>query len=186
MNKLSLPTIRYIAFACAIAALLVHHVALAEVELPRKIMNLAKLTGDITMQLNTDQLNTDPEPDLTPCDGCTDYQVFITSKKWAVVTRTPDDYCLAVFSDSSSVYDWTENLNPGTSVYCGENKNGKKTCCTMRKGFEIAYSQVQSQVEDALRTCADSCTDPDECVVLGGYSLGSAVGMCKVGEVHRA
>jgi Lipase (class 3) len=156
---------------CSIAVLLaVFYSAFAEevVELPRKIMDLAKLTGDITEQINAE--------DFTPCQGCTDFQVFNTTKKWAVVTRTSDDYCLAVFKDTGSINDWTENLNPGVTMHCEEDENGKKICCKMRKGFKIAYSYLQTQVEDALRECASSCIDPDECVVLAGYSLGSAVG----------
>jgi Lipase (class 3) len=162
--------------ACAIAvvALVLHHhdysfVAEAVELLPRKIMDLAKLTADITEQINADDFT-------TPCQGCTDFQVFTTTKKWAVVTRTSTDYCLAVFKDTGSTSDWAENLNPGVAVHCDEDGNGKTICCKMRKGFKIAYSYLQTQVEDALRTCADSCIDPDECVVLGGYSLGGAVG----------
>ena len=160
---------RCIALLCIAAPFLVGAID----EIDREIAELALLSGTITAAVREN-----PESE-TPCAGCTDYRVFYKDKSsFAVVTRTPQQKCLIVFSDSNIVVrDWLENLDPGTSIICDKDE---QECCKVRRGFKVAFTSnlfaggKEEEVEQALRDCADTCINPDECVVMGGYSQGGA------------
>jgi Lipase (class 3) len=147
--------------------------------LPRKILELAILTSELTVQMRS---TTNREP----CEGCTAFQVYENKLEasWALVTRTPqNDSCLVIFSESATPFDWADNFNPGWSPYCENdyynNSTGdiKKTCCNVRQGFIRAYSIVRKFVDNALGNCCAANSDPEEeCrVFLTGASKGSAV-----------
>jgi Lipase (class 3) len=147
--------------------------------LPRYILEVAQIVGSLTYQIGD-------TADRTPCPGCSAnlFHVFEQGPSyWAVVTQTKHTgHCLAVFSDTSTVQDWLlENFNPQTAEYCqedasqGEDGTTTTSCCKMRKGFERTYeSTFRQELEDSLRACARQCTDPDDCVILSGYSQGGA------------
>jgi hypothetical protein len=151
--------------------------------LPRYVLEVAQITGSLTYQIGD-------TADRSPCQGCNAnlFHVFEQGPSyWAVVTQTTSTgHCLAVFSDTSTVQDWLlENFNPQTAEYCQaaspeeeEEEGGTTTttsCCKMRKGFERTYeSTFRQELEDSLKACASQCSDPDDCVILSGYSQGGA------------
>jgi hypothetical protein len=53
---------------------------------------------------------------------------------------------------------------------------GKKHCCTTHSGFYTAYhAGYLVELEAAIRKCAKTCQNPDECVVFTGHSQGGAI-----------
>jgi pimeloyl-ACP methyl ester carboxylesterase len=81
------------------------------------------------------------------------------------------------------VDDWLQNFLLGTEQVCKEgNPNGgvaareEQVCCHTRTGFYQAYNAAyKNDMEASLRKCANDCSNPDECVVLVGYSQGAAI-----------
>lgn len=87
-------------------------------------------------------------------------------------------YCFVAFRGTSLTFDdWAQNIRIGNFEVCVDIEgDGVDTCCTSRIGFYDAYDTTyRAEVEESVRECAKSCTDPDECVVITGHSQGGAV-----------
>lgn len=94
----------------------------------------------------------------------------------ALTAQTKDGYCFVAFRGTSLTWDdWKQNLEIGNEDICVDLA-GTQKCCTSRKGFYDAYDTVyRAQVEQAVRNCAKTCDDLNECVVITGHSQGGAI-----------
>ena len=161
----------------------------ADLVLSRRIMNLA-LTGaelsSLAYQENPPRsgyqrfaLFTDGTFycfDLKYCDRKMLNTCLNTEPNQAIVAKK-DGYCYASFR--GSVWAWTDwqALDFGEEKICvEEEKDGFQNCCSTRRGFYKTYNtSYKKKMEAAIRRCAKSCTNPDECVVFTGHSQGGAI-----------
>jgi hypothetical protein len=89
-----------------------------------------------------------------------------------------DGYCFAAFRGTTMTWvDWQQNFELGKEEVCiTEGMLGSKHCCSTRSGFYRAYNtDYRGKLEAAIRKCAKTCANPDECVVLTGHSQGGAI-----------
>ena len=95
----------------------------------------------------------------------------------ALTAKTKDGYCFVSFRGTSMTWeDWKQNLDMGTKEICVNIDAAVEKCCTSRKGFYEAYNtDYRAEVEKAVRDCAETCDDKDECVVITGHSQGGAI-----------
>lgn len=86
-------------------------------------------------------------------------------------------YCFAAFRGTTLTWvDWQQNIELGSEEICESTSMSHKTCCTVRAGFYHAYdTKYRNELESAIRECAKSCKNPDECVVFTGHSQGGAI-----------
>lgn len=91
----------------------------------------------------------------------------------AVVARGKDGYCYGAFRGTMmDLSDWYQNLDPSRE----EVSNVGGGSCDVRQGYKRGYfTNYYEEFERALRACADTCADKDECVVLTGHSQGGAI-----------
>jgi pimeloyl-ACP methyl ester carboxylesterase len=89
-----------------------------------------------------------------------------------------DGYCFAAFRGTTmTMADWGQNLQLGMKDVCKKGVLGAKQCCSTRSGFYEAYytPDYHAELEVAIRKCAKTCADPNECVVFTGHSQGGAI-----------
>jgi hypothetical protein len=89
-----------------------------------------------------------------------------------------DGYCFAAFRGTTMTReDWSQNFALGhTDVCSSESLGGPPTCCSTRSGYYDAYDTAyRKSLELAVRKCAKSCKNKNECVVFTGHSQGGAV-----------
>jgi Lipase (class 3) len=94
----------------------------------------------------------------------------------ALTAKTKNGYCFVAFRGTSLTWDdWKQNLEIGNQDICVDVA-GTEKCCTSRIGFFQAYNTTyRHEVEQAVRDCAKTCVDKDECVVITGHSQGGAI-----------
>jgi hypothetical protein len=88
------------------------------------------------------------------------------------------DYCFAAFRGTTSTWiDWQQNFDPTTKNICvktggtNQQQQQQQQCCTTRNGYFDAFSASYIKVlEEKVRSCAKTCTNKDECLVLTGHS----------------
>lgn len=109
---------------------------------------------------------------------------------WADSNGEPDqalvaklgDTCWGAFRGTENqdslgnvVADWLQNIDGAKTEICSAS-GGIRRCCSARRGFVEAYhASFQSDFESALRSCAATCTNPEDCVRLTGSSQGGAI-----------
>jgi hypothetical protein len=73
------------------------------------------------------------------------------------------------------LYSWEQNINLGEVDIYKDNNNSTGEFCTARAGFAefIDTPEIREATQD-LFTCIESCSDPDDCVVITGHSQGGA------------
>lgn len=78
-------------------------------------------------------------------------------------------YCFGAFRGTTMTWiDWQQNFNPGKQEICKGDD-----CCMSRTGFYEGYwTGYKNEFEQAIRDCAKTCSNIDECVVLTGHSQG--------------
>lgn len=54
-------------------------------------------------------------------------------------------------------------------------EGAQQRCCSV-VAFDYDYDPIHHNMEQSLRSCAKDCVNPDECVVLTGFSYGGAAG----------
>eukprot|EP00565_Helicotheca_tamesis_P002242 CAMPEP_0185738276 /NCGR_PEP_ID=MMETSP1171-20130828/32447_1 /TAXON_ID=374046 /ORGANISM="Helicotheca tamensis, Strain CCMP826" /LENGTH=397 /DNA_ID=CAMNT_0028409443 /DNA_START=207 /DNA_END=1401 /DNA_ORIENTATION=+ len=100
------------------------------------------------------------------------YYVSENSPDKAIVANV-DGYCYFAFAGSEAdVSDWMQNFDPRTEPVYDDDGNS----CDAREGFVRAYNApFKEEAEGALRGCAATCDNPEECVVLTGHSQGGSI-----------
>lgn len=96
------------------------------------------------------------------------------------MTASVDGYCFAVFrglkqqsSFEALVEEIQQNLDHEDIEICSDDG----VCCSVNEGAFNDYNfTYRSDLENDLRECANSCSDPDQClVVLTGHSQGGSI-----------
>jgi hypothetical protein len=70
---------------------------------------------------------------------------------------------------------WLQNLNLGKLDIYKDNNNATGDFCVARAGFaDFLFTKVVAEAYQDLKNCAETCSDPDHCVVITGHSQGGA------------
>lgn len=96
----------------------------------------------------------------------------------AIVAKK-DGYCFANYRGNSLTWtDW-DAQDFGREKICWEDSSAigfGQYCCSTRIGFARAFNSTsRREIENAVRSCAQGCSNPDECVVFAGHSEGGAI-----------
>ena len=84
---------------------------------------------------------------------------------------------LGISSDPVAIKDWISNFTPLDGGTTGKAWScGGCGCCEGRANFVATlYNEFWEEFRETLLSCAQSCSDPNDCVVLGGHSQGGAI-----------
>uniref|UniRef100_A0A7S1UZX3 Fungal lipase-type domain-containing protein n=2 Tax=Grammatophora oceanica TaxID=210454 RepID=A0A7S1UZX3_9STRA len=158
----------------------------ADVVLTKNIMNLIKTGAELSILAYEEDIPADDNH-----SEYTGFQFYDEEPDQALVVKTHDGYCYGAFRGTTLTWiDWSQNFDPTTSDVCvnvttsttTNTTNSTSTpddvevCCTTRNGFYEAYhTSYDIELEQAIRECAKSCSNPDECVIFTGHSQGGAI-----------
>eukprot|EP00527_Entomoneis_sp_CCMP2396_P004298 CAMPEP_0198141192 /NCGR_PEP_ID=MMETSP1443-20131203/4226_1 /TAXON_ID=186043 /ORGANISM="Entomoneis sp., Strain CCMP2396" /LENGTH=514 /DNA_ID=CAMNT_0043803845 /DNA_START=41 /DNA_END=1585 /DNA_ORIENTATION=+ len=145
---------------------LVPQVSADDVILSRHIMELANYTAYLSSLAYEEAPSVDPDMD---------YLKFFDAEPDQALVIKRGGYCFGVFRGTTMTWDdWSQNLEVGNHEICADDTD-EKTCCTTRVGFWHCYdTEYKNKMESALKECAETCDNMDECVVLTGHSQGGA------------
>lgn len=140
----------------------------ADLNVTKKIIEISLATSLLSEILFLPQLYTNPS------EGYDSFELFTMEPDVSVVAKK-GGFCYGVArATTASIADQRQNFGKDTRVICSEQD--ETNCCTAHKGWSDAYNNsFREEFETALRDCAATCDDADECVVLGGMSQGAAI-----------
>ena len=73
------------------------------------------------------------------------------------------------------LYSWEQNIDLGEVNIYKDNDNTTDEFCVARAGFaEFVLTPEVLPAYEELSTCVDTCSDPEDCVVITGHSQGAA------------
>lgn len=99
---------------------------------------------------------------------------FYTEDPDAVLLAQKYGRCFVAFRrDSRQISDWLQNFNlHNKDVY---KDNGFSEKCSTRAGFaDFLYEPVAIEALADIHDCMNTCEDPDNCLILTGFSQGAA------------
>lgn len=154
--------------AILVAASSIASPAAADLVLNEKIWKLTQVSAELSA------LAYDEPP--VPAEDYDIFQIFTEEPDQALVVQH-EGYCYAAFRGTTLTReDWRQNFKFGTREVCAPAA-AIDECCSTRTGFYQAYNtKYSSRLELALRKCAKSCSNKNECVVLTGHSQ---VSLCR-------
>jgi hypothetical protein len=131
-------------------------------------LNLTEISIDLSLTAYFD----DPENR----GGYDLFKVFEDSDDRAIVA-SKFDACFVAFRGVRlrNVRDVAQALTPGKAQFC--QRQNANNCCSAAKGTIDAFqSDYMENVRTTLQSCtANTCSNPDECVVLTGHSQGGSI-----------
>lgn len=147
----------------------------ADVVLNKKLMKIALQAGNLSA------LAYEENP---PGDEYQDFGYWDEEPDQALIAQI-DGYCFGAFRGTTMTWnDWSQNFQPGKQEIC--QSSSQNDCCMSRSGFYDGYwTGYKDEFEQAIRDCAKSCSNIDECVVLTGHSQGGECICCFVARYDR-
>ena len=144
----------------------------SDLVLSKRIMDLVVTSAKLSKSAYAEE-----EPSDSVNAEYSDLRFFNEEPDQALTAKTKDGYCFVSFRGTSMTWeDWKQNLDMGTKDICVNIDAGVEKCCTSRRGFYQAYNTgYATEVEKAVRDCAKTCDNKDECVVITGHSQGGAI-----------
>jgi hypothetical protein len=84
--------------------------------------------------------------------------------------------CYVAFRGTTlTLTDWAQNTDLGDANVFKDNNETSGEFCETRFGFsDFLRTDIVAQSNQDLLDCVETCTDPDDCVVLTGHSQGGA------------
>lgn len=151
---------------CILVVMFAAKPANGDVVLSEKIMKLALTSAELS------SLAYEEDP---PGEGFEHFGFYDDEPDQAIVAER-NGYCFGAFRGTTMTWvDWQQNFELGKKDVC-ITEGLKRHCCSTRSGFYKAYhTPYHKQLEEAIRKCAKTCKNPDECVVLTGHSQGGAI-----------
>jgi len=142
------------------------------VVLDKKIMMLVKTSAELSALAYYEDPYDSKNPLAAEDFGRKAIESFIDEPDQALFVKK-DGYCYLSFRGTArTITDWRQNIRLGREAICADDG----VCCDVRQGYHDAYTaQYTMAAEEAVRNCAATCENRDECVVLTGHSQGAAV-----------
>jgi Lipase (class 3) len=106
--------------------------------------------------------SSDPVAEATEYGMFESIQAFSDEPDAAVVASINGEYCMVAFRGTkiTSWVDVYQNVRLGNEVVCS-GPDGSGACCNVERGFYEGYNtNYKTSMEDALRSCASTCTSP--------------------------
>ena len=143
----------------------------SDLVLSKGVMDLTLIAAELS-----DLVYAVTAPNDTQTVDYTSFGYYKEEPDQALTAKTKNGYCFVAFRGTSLTWDdWKQNLEIGNQDICVDVA-GTEKCCTSRIGFFQAYNTTyRHEVEQAVRDCAETCVDKDECVVITGHSQGGAI-----------
>jgi len=155
----------------ALSMLMSNKVVHGEVVLSQKIMTLSRHAAELSAIAYYEEPSKEPTLEKM-VERYDDMQIFIEEPDEALVTQK-DGYCYGSFRGTTlTADDWRQNVRLGLDNICATDG----ICCETRQGFFDAYdTPYRAAWEKAMRDCAKTCENPEDCVVITGHSQGGAI-----------
>lgn len=135
----------------------------------QEFLNITEIAADLSLLTYIDR------PDNR--GGYDSLRVYIDEPDRAILAQK-SGYCFLAFrgTDFSRLRDVHQWIQHGKDIVCPMGGAASPNCCETRSGFAAAYrTSYQSTLEEDLRDCTKTCTDPTNCVIMTGHSSGGSI-----------